>query len=46
VVGAAQYVTWATNYGRNASDEGVTVPEPPIITIALAFLVTGVLRRR
>jgi CubicO group peptidase (beta-lactamase class C family) len=46
VVGAAQYETWAANYGRNASNESATVPEPPIVKIALAFLVTGVLRRR
>lgn len=46
VVGAAQYETWAINYGNTAANEGVLVPEPGATGLALAFLTIGVLRRR
>jgi CubicO group peptidase (beta-lactamase class C family) len=46
IVGAAQYDTWATNYGRTTSGEGVSVPEPGAAGLALAFLAIGALRRR
>lgn len=46
VVGAAQYETWATNYGRTAISEGASVPEPGAAGLALAFLAIGALRRR